>query len=67
MTLTSSEAEFVALLEAVKEEIVVIHSMGDMNIIIKLHLKTHVNNVGAFFYAKECALYKGKQVLSQQV
>ena len=51
MTLSSSEAEWVALSEAVKEVIFVTQLLGSMKISVKLLVMVRVDNGGAIFMA----------------
>ena len=51
MTLSSSEAEWVALFEALKEVMFVIQLLGSMTILVKLPVMVRVDNVGAILMA----------------
>ena len=52
VTLSSSEAEWYALSEAVKEVIFVLHLLEDMKIKIELPITVHVDNVGTIFMSQ---------------
>ena len=51
MTLGSSEAELVALLEAIMNVVFMIHSLQNMKTLVKLSAMERVDNVGAIFIA----------------
>ena len=50
-TLSSTEAEFVALSEAVKEIIFVVQILNSMGISVRTPITVHVDNMGAVFLA----------------
>ena len=52
VTLSSSEAEWVALSEAVKEIMFVLQLLESMKIKVKLPITVRVDNVGAIFMSK---------------
>ena len=51
VSLSSSEVEYVALSEAVKEEMFVVQLLGSMKIAVKYPVMVRVDNVGAIFMA----------------
>ena len=56
VTLSSSEAEFVALSEAVKEVLFVLRLLNSMGIKVELPIKVMVDNKGAIFMANNVAI-----------
>lgn len=52
VTLSSTEAEWVALSEAIKEVIFLINLLGSMRIIVQLPVIVRVDNVGAIFMSE---------------
>jgi len=52
VTLSSSEAEWIALSEAVKENMFVLQLLEIMKIKVKLPIKVQVDNTGAIFMSK---------------
>ena len=51
MSLSSSESEYVALFEAVKEVIYIIQLLESMKILVKYKVIVRVDNIGAIFMA----------------
>jgi len=54
VTLSSSEAEFVALSEATKEIKFIVQVLLSIRIKVELPIIIHVDNVGAIFMAEKC-------------
>ena len=52
MSFFNSEAEYIALSEAVREVMFVIQLLGSMKILVKCPFMVRVDNVGAIFMAR---------------
>ena len=56
MSLSSSEAEYIALSEAVKEVMFVVQLLRSMKIAVKYSVMVKVDNVGAIFMASNITI-----------